>query len=96
MSRQPGRVSVAEIGFFLSIGIFLLVGFDRQRQVGAEVEKPNVIAEYCMAAVWSGCLDDPADRRGLVTFTRRGRASSPSRWDGFISKIPIMGMMRLI
>jgi hypothetical protein len=68
MSRQPGRVRVTAIGFFLSIGIFLLAGLDRQSLVGAEAEEPKVIAEYC--TLWRGCMADPPDPRALYRMTR--------------------------
>lgn len=32
--------------------------------------KAKVMAEYCLSAVWEGCLDNPSDRRALATFSR--------------------------
>jgi hypothetical protein len=48
MSRQPGRVRVTAIGFFLSIGIFLLADFDRQSSVGAEADEGRSLGLFRM------------------------------------------------
>ena len=70
MNRQPGRVRVIAIGFFLSVGIFLLGGMSRPPKDLIAAQDPLIAAEFCMAVIWKGCFEDPADGQAVVTMTR--------------------------
>ena len=54
MSRQPGRVRVVAVGFFLFVGIFLLVGCTPQPQVVSEVEEPVQRTSLCVEMILRG------------------------------------------
>jgi hypothetical protein len=80
MNRQPGRVHATAIGFFLSIGIFLLADLDRPSPVGAEA--PAKDAPLCVELLLDG---DPF--RVIVEYRDDGRVERTGHEGGTCAEL---------
>lgn len=66
---MPRQLKIATLG----LAAFIATAITDDAPLSAEENPPGkakVVAEYCLSAVWEGCLEDLSDRTALATMTR--------------------------